>query len=551
MLIDRPRAAPHRPVRRQAPLESMQAPLFSSWEDKMSRVRCPFLVLILVTALVLSAGNSTNRTIPGLLAAAPGTASASGATAEAAAVAPFVGEWVGTGWGSEVRFKQTRSEFVRQMAGGRLPPGAGGEETIMSLTVKHATSFIISVQPDGSIVGEGQIVYDLFPNLCGVAALTRQVNEAVDRMELMPRIFKLATEVGSRSVQRFHAHWYEEEAKLAREIRGIEHAVREYERLGGPARGALAAKDSPAMQKIATSLLLKTNQPADTRALVSAVVFDKCRTPLYRFPGSSNPCLDLFVRPIEQELKTAGEIAFEAARSQIFELLNEEAKRQMLSLNGRAKAEAAGCAAAPDALRGGTAVGPETLAELGLHMGAVGAKAAADMALGGAPVGLILSIPGVTQVQYSYKGLPEGPEARRFQIKGRLEPAGGDTARMHLEMDGDVTGGDKNLYVEYTVNYKREKRPFPTWSPFLDKPGDARKSGTERVLERRMGADGREFTVAQDVPRGTPFVNFSARGAQRNGVRVWHEYEYFWNAHKIVEPIPAGNNPVGPTPAYR
>jgi hypothetical protein len=48
---------------------------------------------------------------------------------------------------------------------------------------------------------------------------------------------------------------------------------------------------------------------------------------------------------------------------------------------------------------------------------------------------------------------------------------------MHLEMDGDVSGGDRNLYVEYMVNYQRDKRPFPTWSPFLPSPGEARRSG--------------------------------------------------------------------------
>jgi hypothetical protein len=103
-------------------------------------------------------------------------------------------------------------------------------------------------------------------------------------------------------------------------------------------------------------------------------------------------------------------------------------------------------------------------------------------------------------------------------------------------MDGDVTGGDKNLYVEYMVNYKRDRRPFPTWSPFLAKDGTARRSGIERVLERQKTKDGREVSKATDLVRGAPFATFHDSGVQRNGVKVWHDYEYYWQAHKIVEP---------------
>jgi hypothetical protein len=454
---------------------------------------------------------------------------AGSAQAPAPSVAPFVGDWVGTGWGTEVRFRQSRGEFVQQLAGGRLPPGAGGNETIMSLTVKHQTAFVVTVAADGQITGQGEITYDLFPNLCGVAALTKQVNEAVDRMDLMPKIFKLATEVGSRSVERFHAQWFEEEAKLAQQIDIIESSAREFETLGPAAReGALG--------RVASSLALRQGQPASVQDLVKAVVFNRCSRPGYRFPGSSNPCLDLLARPMAKEIDGAAKIAFDAALGQTLDRLLDEAKGKMQSLGVRDVTESSACAAAPNALRAGTAVGPETLAELAVQMGGAGAAALGEMATGGVPSGLLLSIPGVTQVQYSYKGLSKGPEGRRLRIKGRLEPTADGSARMHLEMDGDVLG-DKNLYVEYSVNYRGERRPFPTWSPFLSAPAEAKTSGVERVLERRAVKGGKEATVARDIVRRSPFAVFHERGQQRNGVRVWHEYDYYWNAHKIVEPV--------------
>jgi hypothetical protein len=60
-------------------------------------------------------------------------------------------------------------------------------------------------------------------------------------------------------------------------------------------------------------------------------------------------------------------------------------------------------------------------------------------------VGTIPSIPGVTQIQYEYKGLPNGPELRTFKISGYVD---GNVfhAGLHLKMVGDVDG-DKNLYT--------------------------------------------------------------------------------------------------------
>jgi hypothetical protein len=185
-------------------------------------------------------------------------------------------------------------------------------------------------------------------------------------------------------------------------------------------------------------------------------------------------------------------------------------------------------------------------------MAGSGVKAGMEMATGSFPHSFLLSIPGVTQVQYYYKGLSNGPETRDIKLKGRLEPVAGG-AKLYLEMDGDVSGGDKRLFVEYTVNYRKDVRPFPTWSPFLQKPGDARTSGIERIYRRvdtkkptqyTDPVTGKTKTVfipeshteVVDLLRGSPFAASHETGDHRNGVKPWLEYEYFWNASKVMEP---------------
>ena len=46
-----------------------------------------------------------------------------------------------------------------------------------------------------------------------------------------------------------------------------------------------------------------------------------------------------------------------------------------------------------------------------------------------------------------------------------------------------------------------------------------------------------------DVQRTTPFATFHETGTQRKGVKVWHEYEYVWNAWKVMEPVSAAASP--------
>jgi len=98
-------------------------------------------------------------------------------------IEPYVGDYIGTGWGWEVRFKHTSGDFVSQFTGAdkdALP--FEGDKIIMTLMVQHAVKFKIHINEDGEVSGEGEIIYNLIPNLCGVAVLTEQVNSAINLM---------------------------------------------------------------------------------------------------------------------------------------------------------------------------------------------------------------------------------------------------------------------------------------------------------------------------------------------------------------------------------
>lgn len=196
----------------------------------------------------------------------------------------------------------------------------------------------------------------------------------------------------------------------------------------------------------------------------------------------------------------------------VLQEIGQNEKKSIQALTLQSKKEDSACAQnAPSIGAAGTSVGPGTSDELVAALVKSAIEDAKGLAL---PVGLMLSIPGVTQIQYDYKGLTNGPEVRSFKIAGRVEGTV-DEALLRLRMDGDVDG-DKNLYVEYTVNYQKTKTPFPTWSPFLEAPG--------RVS--------RQF-VRQQLDTLSATAEFSETGTQRNGVKVWHEYEYGWRAEKV------------------
>jgi len=466
------------------------------------------------------------------------------------AIQPYVGDWVGEGWGNEVRFVQSQSDFVHQFPGAKnLPTGPDTEKTIVSLTVRHIIHFHFVVDETGAITGTGDITYDLFPNLCGLAALTKQVNDQINLMSKIPTIFKMATDIGTSCTTRFNQEFYAEESKLSAQVENIVTQAKNIQAAGGP--------DNPNLYdpQLATSLLLKQGQSQDVKDLVTAVVLGRCGSnPTYRISGSPRACLDLLVRPGSKSVPDVSEIAFNASLKLIFDMLKSTTKSKLQNLDLQAQQEVAACSGGGNALRGGTMVGPADATGLTKDLVATGTKAAMDTATGSAPVSLMLSIPGVTQVQYYYKGMPNGSESRDFKIKGRVVPAVGG-AKVYLQMDGDVTGGDKNLYDQYTVNYHTETAPFPTWSPFLANPGDAQPAGIQRVpqlvvtnkqVEYTDSATGQTQTVSvpqqhvtyDDIARGEPFASFDESGTQRNGVKVWHDYEYVWNAWKIMEPPP-------------
>ena len=84
-------------------------------------------------------------------------------------VAPYVGDWVGIGWAWEVRFRS-----------GDWNGHPNEKNSVMTLTVRHLTRFDFTVDAKGQVVGNGEVTYDLDPNLCGVYRAAEQINMAID-----------------------------------------------------------------------------------------------------------------------------------------------------------------------------------------------------------------------------------------------------------------------------------------------------------------------------------------------------------------------------------
>jgi hypothetical protein len=221
----------------------------------------------------------------------------------------------------------------------------------------------------------------------------------------------------------------------------------------------------------------------------------------------------------------------EADPDAVLRQLGAITRETVLGLSHQARQDDELCArgAIIEAATGGLAVGPLTGEEMLEHFTIVALQDVLDPLTMGS--GLVLSIPGVTQVQYFYKGLSNGPVVRTFKIRGQLQ-GDVDNAKLYLEMDGDVEGGDKNLPIEYMVNLKTSRSSFPAWSPFLDQPGDL------QVAFKR-----------DDLVLISPIAVFTEKGQQRNGVKAWHDYEYIWFAEKIgAQPtdilVQEGSDPV-------
>lgn len=466
-----------------------------------------------------------------------------------AEIEKYVGDWVGTGFGWEVRFKHSAKQFIQQF--GVNPDELGfkaNEETIMTLIVQHSTTFNFYVDENGNVEGTGSVAYNLIPNLCGVAALTKQVNEAVNMMDKIPMIFKWTSEVGEQAIKRFNANFYEEEAKLANVM---EHFVLAGTKPSSKNLGGFIPKNEME-RKAFLQAWFREQTDEDVLKVIKTVIQNRCKSGGFKFLNGLE-CTLLGVPPKAVELDPAAKVAFDKALDLVYEFLGDYTQKKFQSLSLQSQKDEQLCKLGADmTARAGTKMGPVNFDEMVVDLlPTLGKAAFMDIASGGLPVGMLLSLPGVTQVQYYYKGLPNGPEKRKFKVKGKLEMFGGNP-RIKLEMDGDVEG-DKNLYVEYTVNYKKEKHPFPTWSPFTDKSAAVNPAGEMKTYERKTiklerqfqdEATGdtvkisipKDFTVAKNFYVGSPFVTFRETGTHRNNVKVWQNYEYVWNAFKVTEP---------------
>ncbi|MBN1252856.1 MAG: hypothetical protein JXR51_05040 [Bacteroidales bacterium] len=373
----------------------------------------------------------------------------------------FIGDYIGTAWGWEVRFKHSSGDFVSQFTGtdkNELP--FEGDKIIMSLMVEHATKFKIHIGENQQVTGEGEIVYNVIPNLCGLAILTEQVNAAVNLMSEFAFFFDLGAKITKKTAESFSGKFLGLQSNLAKNV------------------------------KIAT--------------------------------------------------ETGGNLINEYIGMKLPE------KMKALDLEGQQSNALCNCASGHAAITAGNKIGPSTIKELINTTGIDIAKTIfMDMMAGSLPVGMVLSIPGVTQIQYEYKGLQNGPETRKFKIKGRLE-----NNLLYLQMDGDVFEGSKNLTLQYTVNYKTEKPTFPTWTPFLKDAAKMQNTGSEATIYEEIektetiyfkdAATGEtksmEVPVFETIEKKEilpfPFAIYRETGKQRNGVKVWHEYEYNWSVYK-------------------
>ncbi|MEJ5262846.1 MAG: hypothetical protein WHT45_09210 [Ignavibacterium sp.] len=457
----------------------------------------------------------------------------------------FIGDWVGSGWGWEIRFKQTAGEFAKQFTKGKIDLPFENEKVIMSLMVTHTTHYYFSVDEEGNVKGKGIITYDLIPNLCGLAALTKQVNERINLMSLIPSIFKWAAELGRNAVQNFNSEWYEEQNKFAADMRVFNNLTKRFSEID---------PNSAEGKEIKSNFLkwLQNNTlNEDIRKLAAAVVGNRCGSGNYLI-GSGLNCASVLTYSLEEvELESWKDILIDQLVDQILGELSEHYNEAMKYIAKKSELgeELCRCGAGAS-VNAGAKYGPTTIEELVREIGPdVATTLMFDVAFGSAPVGLVLSIPGVTQVQYYYKGLINGPENRSFDIKGKVV-----RNNLYLDLSGDVKGGDKDLTIEYMVNYKKDRAKFPCWSPFLDEPADLFTEGDEvlyefitvpKIFPLKDEDTGKiteitvpeKRTVKKIAKHESPFAVFHKNGTHRNNKSMWHEYEYTWRAYKLTTPL--------------
>ncbi len=461
---------------------------------------------------------------------------------ESQSIDAYIGDWVGTGWGWEIRFKQSAGDFGKQFAKGKINLPFENEKIIMSLMVTHTTHFYLNIDKNGNVKGEGIVTYDLIPNLCGLAALTKQVNEAINMMDKIPSIFKWSGELSKKAINNFNREWAEEYANYAGSLEEFSSFTKQY--LADP--GSVADEEILAFVE---NWCVEASNSEDIRELASSVLLNRCATGQYNF-GTDMSC-SLIGGLLNQEgPESLGKMALDELVDQVLSKLSEKYKEKMkgIELESQKGEELCKCGAGASVVAGNK-YGPTTLEELVMQFGPDILDAAMfQAALGSAPFGLVLSIPGVTQVQYYYKGLKDGPENRKFKIIGKLV-----SGKLYIEMDGDVYDGDKNLTVEYQVNYKKETPKFPCWTPFLKDGADAKESGKETIYESKEFVSIKEFedpatgkkikievpervTSKKEIYQHTPFATFRETGTHRDNKSMWHDYEYVWNVHRITTP---------------
>jgi hypothetical protein len=453
-------------------------------------------------------------------------------------IGAFVGDWVGTGWGWEIRFKQSAGEFGKQFARGKLDLPFENEKIIMSLMVTHTTHFYLKIDKTGNVKGEGIITYDLIPNLCGLAALTKQVNEAINMMDKIPSIFKWSGELSKKAIKNFNREWADEYAKYAGSLEEL---------------SSITEKSGSVSEEEIKSFVEKWITGAwysdDIRKLAASIISNRCSSGEHNF-GNDIDC-KLIVALLNKDVaESVSKMALNEVIDRVLSKLSEKYKEKMkgIALDSQKGEELCKCGAGASVVAGNK-YGPTTLEELVMQFGPDILDAAMfQAALGSAPFGLVLSIPGVTQVQYYYKGLKDGPENRKFKIKGKLI-----SGKLYLEMNGDVYEGDKNLTVEYQVNYKKETPQFPCWTPFLDDGADVKESGKEIIYESKEFVTIKEFvdpatgkkvkievpervTSKKEIFQDTPFATFRETGTHRDNKSMWHDYEYVWNVHRVTTP---------------
>ena len=498
--------------------------------------------------------------------------------------APYMGDWVGIGWGWEVRFKS-----------GDWNGHPNEKNSVMTLTVRHLMRFNFTIDAQGQVVGNGEVTYDLDPNLCGVYKAAEQINMAIDVLKnfnsALSKMRSYATQINQIFGMKSKLEEAEAKAKVER-----------WEKFSKAKND-----DKFGVTKTHTSPFENMGHKAEDIGDVAASVwYQRCTkgTPVQIVDGPT--CDELPLGPpsprtlSEEESKSTGEKLADFGKDQAIDLakdtykklqekdpnfwnhdaqylythmsgevvdaateaLKEKAKKTLNVFDVQEQPGKDECAGIPSTRAAGNSFNTPTAASL-MQSWNEFAESVKNMNPDAA-VNVFMNAPGVTKVQYDYKGLEHGPESRRFKIKGYVS---GD--KIYLRKDGDVYEGDTNLTVQYTVNLVTTKKQFPTWSPFIDDAGaDLAKSGKMAQLERisvtcdvkpakgegkaEGNSSAKSAATNQCTPHeelqttykdsATPFATFYKTGEHRNNVQVWHEYEYSWNAFKVTEPLSISAN---------